>query len=345
MTSHLLASLLGGLLIAHTASAVCDVCGVRNDHTAKDYSTPFQEPLSEHPACQRYQQASCCDSKIVQNIAAGHDIYNSETETYDVAACDADPAVPRKVSAECKAFFEAEFCFYECDVNLSKYRCAFPRPARPCVFAGLSSGVYGFVPVCFKRTRCTEQLPSAGASAQCYKIRCWHAGGTPRVTPRRRATLGRSTRCPSRRAIATRSSRLARTTFSVSTARAGAQRGSTLRSSTALATAPLPRGIARRSQTSTVRALPFPHMHVCPIEATRASALRESRALHCRRMYSAWPRVQRTRRVCATPSLATPSCTMRRTRAWSWTSRQASPTRTTRRTPTWWSRRHVPTTT
>ena len=82
----------------------------------------------------------CCPGHATPNcrrlaacsIAAGHDIYNTDTEVYDVAACDADPGVPRNVSAECKAFFQAEFCFYECDVNLSKYRCATARLSATC---------------------------------------------------------------------------------------------------------------------------------------------------------------------------------------------------------------------
>jgi hypothetical protein len=57
-------------------------------------------------------------------------VYNTPNEKYEIAPCDKDPAITAKMSPECKAFFTAEFCFYECDVNLSKYRCA----TEPVVF-------------------------------------------------------------------------------------------------------------------------------------------------------------------------------------------------------------------
>ena len=65
------AVLLCGLLAATAASAqICDVCGIRNDHTAKSYSTPFQQPLAEYPACKQYQDASCCGPEIVKKCAS-----------------------------------------------------------------------------------------------------------------------------------------------------------------------------------------------------------------------------------------------------------------------------------
>jgi hypothetical protein len=44
-------------------SAVCDVCGIRNPHTSKDYSTPF-EAANNYPACKMYKDAACCDADI-----------------------------------------------------------------------------------------------------------------------------------------------------------------------------------------------------------------------------------------------------------------------------------------
>jgi hypothetical protein len=82
------------------------------------------------------QHERCCGTDARGSrcsISKGHKKYDTAGETYNAAACDTDPAVPKKMSAECKAFFTAEFCFYECDVNLSKYRCAPGFPVRCCL--------------------------------------------------------------------------------------------------------------------------------------------------------------------------------------------------------------------
>lgn len=52
------------LTVPAVVSAVCDVCGIRNPHTKKDYSTPFEGPLANYPACKMYKDATCCDAAI-----------------------------------------------------------------------------------------------------------------------------------------------------------------------------------------------------------------------------------------------------------------------------------------
>jgi hypothetical protein len=78
------------------------------------------------PMCLRCAAEPVC---ILCSIANGYTVYNAPGEKYEIAPCDKDPAITAKMTPECKAFFTAEFCFYECDVNLSKYRCATLLPS------------------------------------------------------------------------------------------------------------------------------------------------------------------------------------------------------------------------
>ena len=57
------------------------------------------------------------------SIANGYKIYNDESSVYDVDTCHNDTSLA-PMSAQCANFFTSQACFYECDVNLGKYRCA-----------------------------------------------------------------------------------------------------------------------------------------------------------------------------------------------------------------------------
>jgi hypothetical protein len=54
------------ILAAQSVGAVCDICSVRNPHSGNDYSTPFDGPATNYPACKNYKDAACCDAKTVQ---------------------------------------------------------------------------------------------------------------------------------------------------------------------------------------------------------------------------------------------------------------------------------------
>jgi hypothetical protein len=58
------------LLAVARVGAVCDICAVRNPHTGKDYSTPFDGAATDFPACKNYKDAACCDAKTVQKCAS-----------------------------------------------------------------------------------------------------------------------------------------------------------------------------------------------------------------------------------------------------------------------------------
>lgn len=67
--------------------------------------------------CQHGVRSAC-------RIANGYSIYDDASSKGNMNACNADdPSLPR-ISDACKGFLEAEYCFYECDVNIGKYRCA-----------------------------------------------------------------------------------------------------------------------------------------------------------------------------------------------------------------------------
>jgi hypothetical protein len=58
------------LLAVARVGGVCDICAVRNPHTGKDYSTPFDGAATDFPACKNYKDAACCDAKTVQKCAS-----------------------------------------------------------------------------------------------------------------------------------------------------------------------------------------------------------------------------------------------------------------------------------
>ncbi|GMH34189.1 hypothetical protein BSKO_02023 [Bryopsis sp. KO-2023] len=113
MSSLLLQS---GLLLCAVSLvwANCDVCHLRNDHT-KDFATPFEEDVSEYKNCQAYKDNACCSLSTVNRI---DDLYPG----YRFDRCDNAKGIPKKLSAKCAQFYLDEYCFYECDVNVGKYR-------------------------------------------------------------------------------------------------------------------------------------------------------------------------------------------------------------------------------
>eukprot|EP00892_Ulva_mutabilis_P010740 jgi/Ulvmu1/8038/UM004_0275.1 len=109
-----------GLAWPQVAWSTCDVCTVRYEHI-KDFSTPFEEG-KQYPTCKYYQDAACCSQETVQQISNGYNIYDDASSKSNINACNTDdPSLPA-VSDACKGFLEAEYCFYECDVNIGKYR-------------------------------------------------------------------------------------------------------------------------------------------------------------------------------------------------------------------------------
>lgn len=112
MSSLLRLGLLWGALTL--AWAGCDVCHLRNDHT-KDFATPFEEDLSKYKNCKAYKDNACCTLATVNRI-------DSLYPDHKFDRCDAAKGIPRKMSEKCAQFYFDEFCFYECDVNVGKYR-------------------------------------------------------------------------------------------------------------------------------------------------------------------------------------------------------------------------------
>ncbi|KAK3241215.1 hypothetical protein CYMTET_49004 [Cymbomonas tetramitiformis] len=87
----------------------CDVCHLRYYH--KDVATATSFDPNEATACKQYASSSCCTVETASNVH-NDELYGAD---YRWDRCGA-------LSDACQAYFVAEACFYECDVNAGKWR-------------------------------------------------------------------------------------------------------------------------------------------------------------------------------------------------------------------------------
>jgi len=86
----------------------------------KAISTPTFMP-SDVTVCREYQHEACCTLDTVRKVPTQTmaDLYGAE---YSHALCNITGLGASAMSSACKAYFDAENCFYECDKNVGKFR-------------------------------------------------------------------------------------------------------------------------------------------------------------------------------------------------------------------------------
>lgn len=96
----------------------CQACTLRNVHWDGS-ATKFvssAETVDDLGMCQKYANNSCCNPDVAKNVPRGM-LYG---EDYLWDRCD--PVMNVTMSEQCRRWFRAESCLYECDVNAGKYR-------------------------------------------------------------------------------------------------------------------------------------------------------------------------------------------------------------------------------
>jgi len=89
---------------------VCDKCHVKNAGVTLDFSSA--DPQLEKTPCGAWRDNACCSFATANASNADVPVYGVQ---WDWDRCG-------KLSPKCASWFVAEHCFYECDVNMGRYR-------------------------------------------------------------------------------------------------------------------------------------------------------------------------------------------------------------------------------
>jgi len=102
--------LLLGASSASMTDKVCDKCHIKNNGVTLDFSST--DPALSKTPCAAWRDNACCSLQTANATNQDTPIYGKE---WDWDRCGS-------LSPKCAAWFVAENCFYECDVNVGRYR-------------------------------------------------------------------------------------------------------------------------------------------------------------------------------------------------------------------------------
>jgi len=117
VTGAVLACALGSVhVLADGHHGACNVCHVQNEGITKNVSSPEHFGCNPHTTCAHYAGNSCCTWKTAILVGApgglNAALYGAE---WGYERCGL-------ISDKCNEYLQHEACFYECDVNVGRYR-------------------------------------------------------------------------------------------------------------------------------------------------------------------------------------------------------------------------------
>ena len=162
------ASVAAGTAVAVTVGSVrveatghnngtCAVCHIQNEGFTKNVASPENFACNPHNTCAQYTHNSCCtwNTALLVGAPGGLNaaLYGSE---WGYERCGI-------ISEACNEYLQHEACFYECDVNVGRYRY---HPKSECSEGGIGNA-WQIANIPIKKSFCDEFFDACKADIFC----------------------------------------------------------------------------------------------------------------------------------------------------------------------------------